>query len=199
MFMNTISNRKSISLVMFLVIVVTSVAYNVNALQDELIIVMDGSISETVITRGSVVNFYGTVTNLGNDSVEILSLNADFIHYENITQYDITYTVGLDLDHRTIGPKETYTATLQAEITNYEAIYNVSIYFIIGNPYNSTVGPVARDFYLINDLEVRVLAKTSSSGAVLLIGTIFAIGIGIVALYLIYGWLKERRATKKYA
>ncbi len=197
--MNTISNKKSISLVMFLVIVITSVAYNVSALQDELIIVMDGSISQTVITRGSIVNFHGTVTNLGNDSVEILSFNADFIHYENITQYDVTYTVGLDLDHRTIGPKETYTATLQAEITNNEAKYKVSIYFVIGNPYNSTVGPVARDFYLINDLEVKVLAKSSSSGAVLLIGTIFAIGIGIVALYLIYGWLKERRATKKYA
>lgn len=197
--MNTISNRKIISLVMLLAIVFTSVAYNVNALQEELIIVIDGSISETVITRGSVVNFHGTATNLGNDSVEILSLNADFIHSENRSQYDITYTVGLDLDHRTIGPKETYTATLQAEITNNEATYNVSIYFVIANPYNSTVGPVARDFYLINDLEVRVLAKTSSSGAVLLIGTIFAIGIGIVALYLIYGWLKERRATKKYA
>ena len=197
--MNTISNRKIISLVMFLAIVFTSVAYNVNALQEELIIVMDGSISETVITRGSVVNFHGTAINLGNDSVEILSLNADFIHYENITQYNINYTVGLDLDHRTIGPKETYTATLQAEITNYEAKYKVSIYFVIANPYNSTVGPVARDFYLINDLNVTVLAKTSSSGPVLLIGTIFAIGIGIVVLYLIYGWLKERRATKKYA
>jgi len=163
----------------------------------------DASISSKKIIRGSIVDIYATVANMGDKEFDVVSLNAYFQHYQNISRFDKTYTVKFDYDHRTVKPNETLTGTLRAKITNAEAKYNVTIYFVIEDTYNSTsvegenVAP-ARNFYVATNITVEVIEVATPSEVVLGIGLTFTALVGIMALYIIFNWLKEKLKKRKY-
>ncbi|MHA1686622.1 MAG: hypothetical protein ACTSYD_09500 [Candidatus Heimdallarchaeaceae archaeon] len=163
--------------------------------------VYNGELSSTRIIRGTKVDIYATIVNLGDKDFAVISLNAEFKHIENLTRFDKTYSVAFDYDHRTLKPNESLTGTLKAEITNPEATYNVSIYFRAEDVYNTSnpIGEAAyRDFYVASNITVQVIDYAEISNVVFGVGVAFSIGVALVVLFLIYSWLKDKIKSRKY-
>ncbi|MHA2358472.1 MAG: hypothetical protein ACXABK_06870 [Candidatus Heimdallarchaeaceae archaeon] len=167
---------------------------------DELIQAFNGNVSTTYVIRGEAINFFATIANFGEEEVTVLSLNAVFIHLEGLRRFNRRYTVEFDRDHRTIGPHESFTGTLREKIANPEAQYNVSIYFVAENVYDTTneLGAPALNYTAAFNITVRVVDFGSSSNVILGIGISFAIAVVVVIIIILYGWLRERMSKRKY-
>lgn len=191
---------KIIGLWILLSVVYSTLVTNVWA-QSYPIQVYNGTMSSTRIIRGTTVNIYATIVNLGDQDFNVISLNAEFKHSENLTRFDKTYTTKFDYDHRLLKPNETLTGTLRAEITNPEATYIVSIYFRAEDVYNSS-NPIGqapyRDFYVAENITVKVIDYAEISNVVFGIGVAFSIGVGLVIVFLIFSWLKDKIKSRKY-
>ncbi|MCG3225788.1 MAG: hypothetical protein H7645_02635 [Candidatus Heimdallarchaeota archaeon] len=166
----------------------------------ELIQAFNGNMSDTSIIRGDTIYFYATLANLGDQSVTVISLNAEFVHAENSTQFNRRYTVEFDRDHRSIGPEDSFTATMEEVITNAEASYYVSIFFVAENVYDesSDFGPPALNYTAVEDVLVSVVDLGSSSNVIIGIGITFGVIVLIVIGIIVYGWLKEKLSKRKY-
>jgi len=167
---------------------------------DELIQAFNGNVSTTYIVRGDSINFFATIANFGNQNVTVLSLNAVFVHLEGTSRFNRKYTVEFDINHRTIGQDESFTGTLREEIDNQEAKYNVTIYFVAENVYDTTseLGSPALNYTAAANITVRVVDFGRASNVILGIGIAFAITVVVVILIILYGWLKERFSKRKY-
>ena len=167
---------------------------------DELIQAFNGNVSTTYIIRGEAINFFATIANFGQEVVTVLSLNAVFAHLEGTSRFNRRYTVEFDRNHRTIGPGESFTGTLREKIDNQEAQYNVSIYFVAENVYDteSELGAPALNYTAAFNITVRVVDFGSSSNIILGIGITFALVVVVVILIILYGWLRERLSKRKY-
>ena len=165
-----------------------------------LIQAFNGNISDTSIIRGDIVYFYATLANLGDQAITVISLNVVFAHAEGSKRFDKKYTVEFDRDHRSIGPEDSFTATMEEIITNSEASYNVSIYFIAENIYDETseFGPPALNYTAVEDIVVSVIDLGTSSNVIIGIGITFAAIVVLVIGVIIYGWLKEKLSKRKY-
>ncbi len=166
----------------------------------ELIQAFNGNMSDTSIIRGDTIYFHATLANLGDQSVTVISLNAEFVHTENSTQFNRRYTVEFDRDHRSIGPEDSFTATMEEVITNAEASYYVSIFFVAENVYDesSEFGPPALNYTAVEDVLVSVVDLGSSSNVIIGIGVTFGVIVLIVIGIIVYGWLKEKLSKRKY-
>ncbi|MCG3220011.1 MAG: hypothetical protein H7641_01415 [Candidatus Heimdallarchaeota archaeon] len=166
----------------------------------ELIQAFNGNMSDTSIIRGDTIYFHATLANLGDESVTVISLNVVFVHLEGISQFNKKYSVEFDRDHRSIGPEDSFTATMEEIITNAEASYNVSIYFVAENVYDETsdFGPPALNYTAIEDVLVSVVDLGSSSNVIIGIGITFGVIVLIVIGIIVYGWLKEKLSKRKY-
>ena len=166
----------------------------------ELIQAFNGNISDTSIIRGDTINFHATLANLGDLSLNVVSLNAEFVHTEGIRQFNRRYTVEFDRDHRSIGPGDSFTATLEEIITNAEASYNVTIFFVAENVYDQTSEfvPPALNYTAVEDILVSIVDLGSSSKVIIGIGVTFGVIVLIVIGIIIYGWLKEKISKRKY-
>jgi len=160
----------------------------------------NGNISTTYIVRGSTISFYGTVLNYGNLNASVLSFNAEFIHLEGNNRFNRHYSVTIDDDHRNLGPGESFTGTLRDEITNPESTYNVSIYFVVEDVYDETTefGAPAWNFTAAENIIVTVIDISSPSGIILGVGITFGVSVLIIVVIILYGWLKEKFAKRKY-
>jgi len=166
----------------------------------ELIQAFNGNISDISIIRGDTIYFHATLANLGDLDVTVVSLNAEFIHAEGIIRFNRLYTVEFDRDHRTIGPEDSFTATMEEIITNAEATYNVSIFFVAENSYDETseFGPPALNYTALDQVVVTVIDLGSSSNVIIGIGVTFGVIVVIVIGIIIYGWLREKLTQRKY-
>jgi hypothetical protein len=166
----------------------------------ELIQAFNGNISDTSIIRGDTIYFHATLANLGDQSVTVISLNAEFVHSEGNRQFNREYTVEFDRDHRSIGPEDSFTATMEEVITNAEATYNVSIYFVAENVYDETseFGPPALNYTAVEEVIVSVIDLGGSSNVIIGIGITFGLIVLVVIGIIIYGWLKEKLVKRKY-
>ncbi|NPD87926.1 MAG: hypothetical protein HGN29_04335 [Asgard group archaeon] len=166
----------------------------------ELIQAFNGNMSDTSIIRGETIYFHATLANLGDQSVTVISLNAEFVHTENSSQFNSEYSVEFDRDHRSIGPEDSFTATMEEIIINAEASYTVSIYFVAENVYDETseFGPPALNFTAVEGVLVSVIDLGSSSNVIIGIGVTFGVIVIIVIGIIIYGWLKEKLSKRKY-
>ncbi|MHA1952579.1 MAG: hypothetical protein ACXAAM_01370 [Candidatus Heimdallarchaeaceae archaeon] len=166
----------------------------------ELIQAFNGNMSDTSIIRGDTIYFHATLANLGEQSVTVISLNAEFVHAEGNSQFNRRYRVEFDRDHRSIGPEDSFTATMEEIITNAEASYNVTIYFVAENVYDesSEFGPPALNYTAVEDIRVSVVDLGSSSNVIIGIGITFGAIVLIVVGIIIYGWLKEKLSKRKY-
>ena len=178
----------------------TTVPANNQIEQSNVIQAFNGNISTTYIVRGHTISFYGTVLNYGNLNATILSFNAEFIHLEGNNRFNRHYSVRIDEDHKNLGPGESFTGTLRDEITNPESTYNVSIYFVVEDVYDAQTefGAPAWNFTAAENIIVTVVDITSPSGIILGVGITFGVGVLIVIVIILYGWLKERLAKRKY-
>lgn len=164
-----------------------------------LIQAFNGEISSTYIERGDTVDIYATIGNFGDQTVTVLSLRANFTHFEGNDNLNEFFVTRFDVNHRTIGPNETFTATLRVTIDIPEADYNVTIFFSAENIYEeSDLGALARNFYAAQDIFVSVVELGGPSNVILGVGITFAAALLIVVLVLVYGWLKEKLAKRKY-
>ena len=193
----------TIPMVNFSIAQTNNLDQNLPILQQEYSIdAFNGNISTTIIERGQIVNFYATIGNFGDLVVPVVSLNANFTHVDGNTALNEIYTVTFDLDYRELQPEETFTATLMAEITNPEARYNGSIFFMAEDVYGSDAGPIegapAFQFFAAEEISVHVIDFGGASNVIVGIGITFAAAVVLVVLYILYGWLKERRAKRKY-
>jgi hypothetical protein len=166
----------------------------------ELIQAFNGNISDVSIVRGDTIFFYATLANLGDLEVTVISLNALFVHAEGIKRFNRRYTVEFDRDHRTIAPEDSFTATMEEIITNAEATYNVSIYFVAENSYDDTseLGPPALNYTALDLAVVTVIDLGSSSNVIIGIGITFGVIVVVVIGIIIYGWLREKLNKRKY-
>ena len=167
--------------------------------------VFDGQISSSRILRGDTFHIHATIVNLGNLTIIVQSLNAFFKNSDNIKRFDVLYTERPDYDHRSLDPGQSLTVTLMDTIRNAEGDYNLTIYFVATDPYSSDeppgVEPIdapALNFTITDTYSVSVYNRSSASGVVAGIGYTFLGAVGLVALYLLYNWFKERRLKKKY-
>ena len=161
----------------------------------------DGGISEENLVRGEKVNIFATLANFGDLSLEVISLTAHFKHLDGNVRFDYNYTINFDHNHRTVGPGETFTGTIVAEVANIEAKYNLSIYFIAEDVYesDSEFGAAAIPFIAAENITISVVdLGSSSSGTIIGIGITFAIIVLALIGLIFYGWLKERLAKRKY-
>jgi hypothetical protein len=167
---------------------------------DELIQAFNGNVSTTYIIRGEAINFFATIANFGDQDVTVLSLNAVFVHLEGTSRFNRRYSVEFDRNHRTIGPGESFTGTLREKIDNQEAQYNVSIYFVAEDVYDTTneLGAPALNYTAAFNITVRVVDFGSASNIILGIGISFALVVVVVILIILYGWLRERLSKRKY-
>ena len=169
--------------------------------QDEYIQAFNGGIESVNLVRGQTVNIFATLGNFGDQTLNVVSLNADFKHMDGNSRFDYNYTVDIDTDYRQLGAGDTFTATIIAEINNIEAKYNLTIFFVAEDVYDtsSDLGAPARDYIAAQNITVSVIDLGSNSSATIVgLGITFAaIVVGIIALIL-YGWLKEKIAKRKY-
>lgn len=209
--MNEIMKKTCLTIVLLLFIVVpftnASMAENNTPIpaynqveQSNVIQAFNGNISTTYIVRGHTISFYGTVLNYGDLNATILSFNAEFIHLEGNNRFNRHYSVSIDEDHRNLGPRESFTGTLRDEITNPESKYNVSIYFVVEDVYDETTefGAPAWNFTAAENIVVTVVDITSPSGIILGVGITFGVGVLIIVVIILYGWLKEKFTKRKY-
>lgn len=173
---------------------------NTFAQTGELIQAFNGNISDTSIIRGDTIYFHATLANLGDQEVTVISLTVDFVHVENITRFNRRYVLEFDRDHRTIGPEDSFTATMEEIITNSEASYNVSVYFVAENIYDesSEFGPPALNYIAVEDVLVSVVDLGTSSSVIIGIGITFGIIVLLIIGVILYGWLKEKLSKRKY-
>ncbi len=160
-----------------------------------------GGISKENLVRGEKVNIFATLANLGDLSLEVVSLTAHFKHLDGNERFNYNYTIDFDLNHRTLGPGETFTGTIVAEVVNIEAKYNLSIYFKAEDVYNvvSEFGASAIDFIAAENITVSVVdLGSNSSGTIIGIGITFTVIVLALIGLIFYGWLKEKLAKRKY-
>jgi hypothetical protein len=173
---------------------------NTFAQTGELIQAFNGNISDTSIVRGDTIYFYATLANLGDQEVTVVSLNVDFVHAEGDKRFNKRYRVEFDRDYRTIGPEDSFTATMEEVITNSEASYNVSVYFVAENIYDesSEFGPPALNYTAVEDLLVSVVDLGTSSNVIIGIGITFGVIVLVIIGIIIFGWLREKLSKRKY-
>ena len=166
-----------------------------------LIKAFNGQISSTYISRGDTISIYATVGNFGDQTVTVLSLRANFTHFDGNENLNDFYEIRFDTNHRTIGPNETFTGTLRATVDIPEANYNVTIFFSVENIYeagDNDLGAAARDYYAAHDIFVSVVELGGPSNVILGVGITFGLALVAVIVVLLYGWLKEKLAKRKY-
>ncbi len=162
---------------------------------------ISGGISEENLVRGENVNIFATLANFGDLSLDVISLTAHFKHQDGNDKFDYNYTIYFDNNHRTLGAGETFTGTIVAEVVNIEAKYNLSIYFKAEDVYESTseFGAAAMDFLVVENITISVVdLGSNSSGTIIGIGITFTIIVLALIGLILYGWLKEKLAKRKY-
>jgi len=162
---------------------------------------IDGRISKENLVRGEKANIFATLANFGDLSLEVVSLTAYFKHLDGNERFNYNYTIYFDLNHRVLGPGETFTGTIVAEVVNIEAKYNLTIMFKAEDVYNvvSELGASAIDFIAAENITVSVVdLGSSSSGTIIGIGITFTIIVLALIALIFYGWLKEKLAKRKY-
>ena len=202
-----------VSLILIIVLLATTPFSNVSNARDfvpivdntiaqtgELIQAFNGNISDTSIIRGDTVYFYATLANLGDQEVTVLYLTVDFVHAEGNKRFNKQYRLEFDRDHRTIGPEDSFTATMEEVITNSEASYNVSVYFVAENIYDesSEFGPPALNYTAVEDLLVSVVDLGTSSNVIIGIGITFGVIVLVIIGIIVFGWLREKLSKRKY-
>ncbi|MHA1400617.1 MAG: hypothetical protein ACTSQE_09735 [Candidatus Heimdallarchaeaceae archaeon] len=191
---------RTLQVFLLLMLSITSFAFSVKAENE--IQAYDGQISETNILRNSNVNIYATLVNLGNKTILVHSLNAEFINADGLTKYNKLYTVKYDQDYRELNPGESITGTLNIKVTNAEGSYNVSIFFKATDVYSAD-NPLGEapilNYTTGNIITVKVYDRANATGIVAGIGFTFLGIVGVVTLFILYGWIKERMTKKKYA
>jgi hypothetical protein len=174
------------------------------AQSDQYIGALNGRISDTYIVRNSRVTIQATLVNFGDLEIEVISFNAEFVHMGGNDRFNQTYTVNYDFDHRTLGPGASLTGTLREEITNPEADYNLTIYFVAADTYHPVEVPgegsvgLTTDYVAAQNITVSVVDFGGPSNIIIGVGLAFAAIVGIVVIVIIYGWLKEKLAKRKY-
>ena len=162
---------------------------------------VDGGISEENLVRGEKVNIFASLANFGDLSLDVVSLTAHFKHLDGNVRFDYNYTINFDYNHRTLEPGDIFTGTIVAEVVNIEAKYNLSIYFIAEDVYesDSEFGAAAIPFIAAENITVSVVdLGSSSSGTIIGIGITFTVIVLSLIGLIFYGWLKERLAKRKY-
>ena len=161
----------------------------------------DGGISEENLVRGEKMNIFATLANFGDLPLDIMSLTAHFKHLDGNVKFDYNYTIKFDSNHRTLEPGETFTGAIIAEVVNIEAKYNLSIYFKAEDVYDSTseLGAAAEDFIAAENITVSVVdLGSSASGTIIGLGIVFTIIVLALFGLILYSWLKEKLAKRKY-
>lgn len=162
---------------------------------------INGGISDVNLIRGNNMNIFATLANLGDLSLEVLSLTAHFKHLDGNTRFDYNYTVNFDENHRSLGPGDTLTGSIVAEVKNIEAKYNLTIYFKAEDVYDATseLGAPARDFVAADNITISVVdLGSNSSGTIIGVGITFTVIVLAIIGLIIYGWAKEKLAARKY-
>ncbi len=164
--------------------------------------VYDAQLSEKVILKNTVVDIYATLANLGNKSILVHSLNAEFIAVNASVKNDRVYTHIYDKDHREIGPGDSITGSMKIKVVNPEGTYNVRIFFKATDVYSSDnplgEAPVL-NYTTCYNVTVKIYDKANITGIVAGIGFTFMGIVGVLGLVLFYGWIKDRINKKKYA
>ena len=170
------------------------------AQSDQYIGALNGRITDTNIVRNTRVTFQATLVNFGDLEMDVISFNAEFVHLGGNDRFNTTYTITYDVHHRTLEPGASLTGTLREEITSPEASYNVTIYFKALDVYHphDTFGPSAIDYIAAENITVSVIDFGGPSNIIIGVGLAFAAIVGIVVIVIIYGWLKEKLAKRKY-
>ncbi len=170
------------------------------AQSDQYIGAFNGRMSTTSIIRNSRVTIQATLVNFGDLDIEVVSFNAEFVHTGGNDRFNTTYTISYDAYHRTIEPGDSITGTLREEITSPEAEYNVTIYFEATDSYHphDQFGAIPIAYIAAENITVSVVDFGGPSNIIIGVGLAFAGIVGIVVIVIIYGWLKEKLAKRKY-
>ena len=89
---------------------------------------------------------------------------------------------------------------MEEVITNSEASYNVSVYFVAENIYDesSEFGPPALNYTAVEDLLVSVVDLGTSSNVIIGIGITFGVIVLVIIGIIVFGWLREKLSKRKY-
>ncbi|MHA1866662.1 MAG: hypothetical protein ACTSVB_09410 [Candidatus Heimdallarchaeaceae archaeon] len=186
----------------FIIIVglcISSFVFSVRAENE--IQVYDDQITDTKIYRNSIINVFATIVNLGNKTILVHSLNAEFINADGLSKYNKLYSEKYDTDHRELGAGESLTGTLRFKVVNAEGTYNVSIFFKATDVYSedNPLGEAPILNYTTGKIfSVKVYEQTNASGIIAGISFTFLGIVGVIVLFIFYGWIKERITKKKY-
>ena len=188
------------TLTIFLILAFSPSSRVTRAQSDQLIAAFNGRISDTYITRYQTVYIDATLVNFGDQPIEVETLKADFVHLQGNSRYNTTYTYRFDRDHNSIEPGDSITGTIKTEITNPEAGYNVTIYFLALDAYHPhpELGAYNVKYIAAENITVSVVDFGGASNVIMGIGIAFAVAIGGVIIFILYGWIKDKISKRKY-
>lgn len=184
----------------FLILAINPTSRVTRAQSDQYIAAFDGQISDTYIIRYQTVNIHATLVNFGDQDIEVESLKADFVHLEGNNRFNRTYIYRFDTDHNTVGPGASITGTIRSEIDNPEAGYNVTIYFLALDTYHPhpEFGAYNVKYIAAENITVSVVDFGGASNIIMGIGIAFAAAVGGIIVFILYGWIKDKIAKRKY-
>ena len=187
------------TLTIFMILAFNSASRVARAQSDQYIAAFNGRMSDTYIVRYQTIHIHATLVNFGDQEMEVESLRADFVHLEGNNKFNRTYIYRFDTDHNTIDPGASLTGTINTEITNPEAGYNVTIYFKALDVYHPhELGAFNVKYIAAENITVAIVDFGGASNVIMGIGIAFAAAVGGVILFIIYGWIKDKRAKRKY-
>ena len=188
------------TLLIFLTLALNPVAKTTQAQSEEYIAAFNGRLSDTNIIRNSIVSIFATIVNFGDQTITVEYLKADFVHVGGNIRLNSTYTQVFDTDHNSLEPGASLTGTLRTEITNAEAEYNVTIYFWAIDEYNPhpEIGAYGKKYVAAENVSVTIVDFGGPSDIIIGVGIAFAVAVGGVIVFILYGWLKDRFKKRKY-
>ncbi len=186
--------------VIFFTLSLNPVTRLTQAQSEQYIAAFNGRMSETSITRNNVVSIFATIVNFGDQTITVESLKAEFVHNGGNARLNSTYTQKFDTDHNSLEPGASLTGTLRAEITNPEAEYNVTIYFWAVDVYHPhpSFGAYGRKYIAAENITVSIVDYGGPSNVIIGVGITFAVAVLGVIVFILYGWIKEKLAKRKY-
>ena len=184
----------------FLSLALNPVTRLTQAQSGEFIAAFNGRISDSQIVRNNVISIYATIVNFGDQTIKVESLKADFVHLGGNDRLNSTYTQDFDTDHNSLEPGASLTGTLRAEITNAEADYNVTIYFWAIDEYHPhpEIGAYGKKYIAAENITVSIIDYGGPSKVIIGVGIAFAVAVGGVIVFILYGWIRDKLKKRKY-
>ncbi|MHA1199194.1 MAG: hypothetical protein ACTSQF_07575 [Candidatus Heimdallarchaeaceae archaeon] len=191
---------KASTFLIFLALALNPVTRLTQAQSGEYIAAFNGRMSDTQIVRNEVISIYATIVNFGDQTIKVESLEAEFVHLGGNSRLNITYTQKFDEDHNSLEPGASLTGTIRAEIINAESDYNVTISFWAVDEYHPhpEIGAYGRKYIAAENITVSIIDYGGPSNVIIGIGIAFAVAVGGVIVFILYGWIKDKLKKRKY-